>query len=165
MNRESFRPLFDRLIPLAARWVEVWEEHILRAGVPLTDEEHAAARKLGVRDPARVRLFCLAAVPQPVDRGLKATAAAIRFLTPATRGLALRYGIFVRRDCWRDRSLITHELMHTAQYERLGGIEPFLRQYLWECLINGYLQAPLEQEAILTTASLSAENAALESVA
>jgi hypothetical protein len=44
--------------------------------------------------------------------------------------------------------------VHTAQYERLGGIEPFLRQYLRECLTIGYPEAPLEQEAIATIASL-----------
>ena len=40
-----------------------------------------------------------------------------------------------------------HELAHTAQYERLGGILPFLREYLFECLTSGYSEAPMEQEA------------------
>ena len=79
---------------------------------------------------------------------LKAAAAAIQFLTPATRGLTLQYGIFIRSDCWRDRSLVAHELVHTAQYERLGGILPFLRQYLLECVTIGYPEMPMEQEAI-----------------
>jgi hypothetical protein len=34
------------------------------------------------------------------------------------------------------------------QYERFGGVLPFLRQYLTECLTVGYPEAPLEQEAI-----------------
>ncbi len=78
----------------------------------------------------------------------------VQFLTPATRGLALRYGIFVRADCWRERGLIAHELAHTAQYEQLGGIEPFLRQYLGECLSIGYPAAPMEQEAIAAAGRL-----------
>jgi hypothetical protein len=85
---------------------------------------------------------------------LKTAAAAIQFLTPATRGLALRYGIFVRSDCWGERALVAHELAHTAQYERLGGIRPFLRQYLMECLTIGYPAAPLEQEAIVAASRL-----------
>lgn len=160
MNRKTFRPLFDRSIPWAARWAIALEKRILRDGVPLTDEEQAFARTLGVRHPERVRLLRFEHVPRPFDLRLQATIAALRILTPATRGLALRYGLLVRRDCWRDRSLIIHELVHTAQYERLGGVEPFLRQYLGECLMMGYLKAPLEQEAIFATTRLSVEIAA-----
>ncbi len=148
MNREIIVAQFDRLLPLAARWAEALESRILREGVPLLPEELADAKALGVGEPERVRLLCLASVPTPDDLTLRAAAAAVQFLTPATRGLALRYGIFVRQDCWRDRRLVAHELVHTAQYERLGGIEPFLRQYLFECLTIGYPAAPMEQEAI-----------------
>jgi hypothetical protein len=93
-------------------------------------------------------------VPAPTDLALKAAAAAIQFLTPATRGLTLGYGIFIRSDCWGDRQLVAHELVHTMQYERLGGVEPFLRQYLFECLTIGYPAAPMEQEAIAAAQSL-----------
>lgn len=148
MNREIIVAQFDRLLPLAARWAEALESRILREGIPLVREELADAKALGVGEPERVRLLCLASVPTPDDLTLRAAAAAVQFLTPATRGLALRYGIFVRQDCWRDRRLVAHELVHTAQYERLGGIEPFLRQYLFECLTIGYPAAPMEQEAI-----------------
>ena len=54
----------------------------------------------------------------------------------------------MRSDCWRVRALIAHELVHVMQYERFGGILPFLRQYLSECLTIGYPEALLEQEAI-----------------
>ena len=154
MNRETLLAQFDRLIPLAAHWAEALELRILREGVPLSETEMADARALGVRQPERVRLLCLASVPMPDDLTLKAAAAAVQFLTPATRGLALRHGIFVRRDCWRERALIAHELAHTAQYERLGGIEPFLRRYLQECLTIGYPAAPMEQEAIAAASGL-----------
>jgi hypothetical protein len=60
----------------------------------------------------------------------------------------LRYGIFIRSDCRGNRALVVHELAHTAQYERLGGFEPFLRQYLFECLTIGYPEAPIEQDAV-----------------
>jgi hypothetical protein len=63
--------------------------------------------------------------------------------------MALRYGIFIRSDCWQMRRLIAHECVHTAQYERLGGIGQFLGCYLRECLEVGYPSGPLEQEAFL----------------
>jgi hypothetical protein len=148
MDRKTLIAQFDKLLPLAARWAEALEKRILREGVPLSLEEMRDAETVGVRRPERVRLLCLARIPRPDDLTLRSAAAAVQFLTPATRGLALRYGIFVRHDCWRERALIAHELVHTAQYERLGGIEPFLRQYLYECLTIGYPAAPMEQEAI-----------------
>jgi len=44
--------------------------------------------------------------------------------------------------------LVVHELAHTWQYERLGGLRPFLKQYLYECLVApGYPFGHLEQEA------------------
>jgi hypothetical protein len=82
---------------------------------------------------------------------LRAAAQATQLISPGTGGLTLRYGIFIRDDCWGDRRLVFHELVHTLQYERLGGFEPFLRQYLHECLTIGYPAAPMEQEAVTAT--------------
>jgi hypothetical protein len=42
------------------------------------------------------------------------------------------------------------------QYERLGGLQQFLQQYLHECITIGYPAAPMEQEAVTTTAKLCA---------
>ena len=154
MNRQSPLTQFEKLLPLAAKWAAAVEKRILREGVPLSEQGLADARALGVREPERVRLLALPCVPTPTDLTLKTAVAAIQFLTPATRGLALRYGIFVRSDCWGERRLIAHELVHTAQYERLGGIRPFLRQYLTECLTLGYPAGPMEQEAIAMAGNL-----------
>jgi len=145
---------FEKLLPLAAKWAAAVEKRILREGVPLSEQGLADARSLGVCEPERVRLLALDSVPTPTDLTLRTAVAAIQFLTPATRGLALRYGIFVRSDCWGERRLIAHELVHTAQYERLGGIRPFLRQYLTECLTVGYPAGSMEQEAIATASGL-----------
>ena len=124
MDRATIVAQFDRLLPLAANWVRKQETRMLRIGVPLSEQEMNDARAIGVAEPERVRLLQLDCVPFPTDPMLKAAAVAIQFLTPATRGLTLRYGIFVRSDCWRDRALIAHELVHVMQYERLGGILP-----------------------------------------
>jgi len=149
MNRQRLLAHFETLLPLAVKWADAVEKRILREGVPLSEQELADAQAIGVRAPERVRLLALARVPAPRNLTLRTAAAAIQFLTPATRGLALRYGIFVRSDCWGDRALVAHELAHTAQYERLGGIRPFLSRYLRECLTIGYPAAPMEQEAIV----------------
>jgi hypothetical protein len=160
MTRQLLLSQFEKLLPLAAKWAAAVEKRILREGVALSEQGLADARALGVREPERVRLLALACAPAPTDLTLKTAAAAIQFLTPATRGLALRYGIFVRNDCWDERQLIAHELVHTAQYERLGGIRPFLRQYLAECLTVGYPAGPMEQEAIAMVSRLDSRDLA-----
>jgi hypothetical protein len=160
MTKTAIIAQFDRLLPLAANWVRKQEGRMLRIGAPLSDQEMNDARAIGVAEPERVRLLQLDCVPFPTDPMLRAAALAIQFLTPATRGLALRYGIFVRSDGWRDRALIAHELVHVMQYERFGGILPFLRQYLSECVAIGYPDGPLEQEAIRVVAALVSSTAA-----
>src|SRR5205814_10549638 len=138
MNEESVLSQFETLLPLAAAWATEQEQKIVRAGVPLSEKEVSDARAVGLQSPDRVRLLQVETIPRPSQPELKAACDAIDFLTPATRGLTLGYGIFVRSDCWRDRPLIVHELAHVAQYERLGGIIPFLRRYPFECLTVGY---------------------------
>jgi len=62
----------------------------------------------------------------------------------APGGMALGRGIYLLP---RQMASLRHELVHVAQYERLGGIRPFMKRYLAECLMEGYLSAPLEVEA------------------
>ena len=157
MNSESLLAQFETLLPLAATWATAQEQEILRDGVALSEKEIGDACAIGVQKPDRVRLLQVETIPRPSQPQLKAACDAIDFLTPATRGLTLGYGIFIRSDCWRDRLLVVHELAHVAQYERLGGILPFLRKYLFECLTMGYAAAPLELEAIAVAARVRPE--------
>ena len=93
-------------------------------------------------------------VPLPSNRFTRAVARLTGSLSTAPIGLAAGRGIYVRAGHERSRPLLAHELVHTAQYSRLGGIRPFLRQYLEECLLHGYIGAPLEIEAIERAAGL-----------
>jgi hypothetical protein len=147
MDREARGQRLDELLPLAAQWATEQQQRVLCEGVPLSERELADAKAIGVRNPERVRLLRVVSIPVPTDPLLRAAAASMNFLTAAPRGLALDHGIFVRSDCWRDRELIAHELAHTAQYQRLGGILPFLQTYIFQCAAVGYPNAPLELEA------------------
>lgn len=146
-DRQSLLAEFETLLPLAAEWVAEEEARALREGVPLSAAELADAKTIGVREPERIRLLRVEAIPMPTHSQLRAAAEAIHFLSPETRAVTFQYGILFRWDCWRPRWLVVHELAHTVQYERLGGILPFLQQYLQECLTIGYANAPLELEA------------------
>lgn len=148
MDGQELTSQFTKLLPLAADWAAEQEQRILREGVPLSEQEIADAKAAGVREPERVRLLPVESIPSPEHPVLKAVCNATNLVPKAPRGLTLRYGIFIRSDCRQDRHVIAHELAHTAQYERLGGILPFLKKYLLECATAGYAGAPLEREAL-----------------
>jgi hypothetical protein len=142
---------FDMLLPLACEWAASQEQRILTTGEALSDTMLGTARLVGVAAPERVRLLYVPEIPIPDDPTLRAAVEETKFLSPLIRGLTLRYGIFIRSDCRSDVTMVIHELGHTAQYERLGGFEPFLRRYVFECLTIGYPETPMEQEVIALT--------------
>ena len=154
MDRQTTLEKLEELLPIAAEWAAAQERRVLCEGVALSQSELADATSIGVRNPERVRLLRVEAIPVPVHPMLKAAAASINFLTFSPSGLALEYGIFIRGDRWRERELIAHALVHTAQYQRLGGIMPFLQSYISQCASFGYRNAPLELEAVATAARI-----------
>jgi hypothetical protein len=133
---------------MASVWAVEQERYILANGVRLTAPQLSDAKLAGVAHPTRVRLLRVEQVPAPDHPVLRAAAESMKLITPATPGLALRYGIFVRSACWGQRRVLVRELAHTAQYERLGSIPAFLECYLYECLVIGFPSAPMEQEAV-----------------
>jgi hypothetical protein len=145
---------FEILLPLACEWAAAQELCILSGGQPLSSPQLADARLVGVAELHRVRLLYVPQIPTPEHPALRAAAEATQLISPLTTGLTLRYGIFIRSDCRFHRGTVVHELAHTAQYERFGGIEPFLRSYLWECITLGYPKAPMEQEVISLTSQI-----------
>jgi hypothetical protein len=150
------RKEFKVLLPLACAWAVEQESIILRDGVALSPAQATDAGRIDLAHPEKVRLLKVARIPIPENPALRDAASAIQLISPRTEGLALRYGIFIRADYWGDRRLVFHELVHTLQYERLGGFQEFLRQYLFECITVGYPAAPMEREALSTTARLCA---------
>ncbi len=103
---------------------------------------------MGVRYPKKIRILEVESIPMPKMPLLNLAARLTGLTSESTAGMALRYGIYVRREYSGNLHLIAHECVHTGQYERKGGFSPFLRQYLAECLEVGYLNSPLECEAI-----------------
>ncbi|MEW5894461.1 MAG: hypothetical protein AB1650_01700 [Candidatus Omnitrophota bacterium] len=139
---------FEVLLPLACAWAEEQERMILDSGMALNEFQMEDARRIGVVNPEHIRLMRVSCIPSPTHPLLASAAAATGLVSAKTAGLTVRYGIFIRSDCWGNRSLVAHECAHTMQYERLGGFEAFLRPYLLECITPpGYPYGPLEQEA------------------
>src|SRR5207253_7757731 len=90
---------FEMLLPLACKWAAAQEQRILATGEALSDAMLSDACLVGVADPERVRLLCVPEIPVPDDPALRAAVEETQFLSPLTRGLTLRYGIFIRADC------------------------------------------------------------------
>jgi hypothetical protein len=142
--RENFR----WYLPMASAWVLEQERFILKNGLPLSTAQLSDAKLAGVVHPERVRLLRVEQIPLPDHPELRAMAEAMKLTSPPIPGLALRYGILIRSDFWGQRQQLVHELAHTAQYERLGGVRAFLECYLYECIAIGFTASPMEQEAI-----------------
>jgi hypothetical protein len=124
------------------------EALILKTGIALSIQQLTDAKRIGIENPARVRLLRVGAIPMPSDPILLAAAKATNLISPRTGGITFSHGIMIRHDCWNDRHLIAHELAHTRQYERFGGFAEFLLPYLTECITPpGYPYGPLEKEA------------------
>ena len=133
--------------PVAAIWLRLHEEVILLEGRSLTGDEIQLAGRLGVIDPESVRIRVVEEIRLPVP-GFIAHAArrfGIPLVTPAA--MSLNLGIYLDESAAKSREILAHELTHTVQYQRLGGILPFLRQYIRECLEYGYQHSPMEIEA------------------
>lgn len=139
---------FEFLLPRVCTYVENHEQIILDQGVPLEPDHKIDAWEIGVSDIEKVRLMKVGSIPLPDDPLLKKAVKLTGLVSSHTAGITFRYGIYIRADRWNERRLVVHELTHTMQYERMGGIESFLREYLHECLTLGYPNGPLEKEAI-----------------
>ncbi|MDM8515177.1 hypothetical protein QUF76_03170 [Desulfobacterales bacterium HSG16] len=139
--------LFESIFPLVCGWAKEQEEYILARGRQLTSEQAEDAELAGVLHPDRIRILVVQQIPMPEDPMIREIGEKVDLVTTRTSGMTLGYGIYIRSGGQFLRDLIVHEFTHTAQYERLGGIDLFLRQYLTECLKFGYNNSPLELEA------------------
>ena len=139
------------ILPPAIAWVEKQELIILERGTPLTESELADARRAGVKHPEKVRILRSETLPQLEHEDLKFVAKWMGLFTSRSAGLTLGYAIVLTHGFWENRHILVHEFVHVGQYERMGGVKPFLSVYLRECIDPGYPFGRLEQEAILIT--------------
>jgi hypothetical protein len=121
---------FEHLLRLACQWAQAQERLILATGTSLGPQHMADARRVGIRDCERVKVLVVDRIPLPENKDLADAARRTQTITDASRGVAIGHGIIIRADCWGDRELLLHQLVHVAQYERSGGIEQWVGQYL-----------------------------------
>lgn len=147
MKRFLFRVTAFLLALPAALWSRHHERRILRLGTPLDETGLMDAARIGVAGAGQVRILHVERVPNPFRILMAPLARRTGLCISEAAGLTLRHGIFVTAPHRGDRPLIAHELVHTRQYQQLGGHLAFLTEYIHQCLLHGYHNAPLEQEA------------------
>ncbi|MEM0970937.1 MAG: hypothetical protein AAGJ31_16405, partial [Verrucomicrobiota bacterium] len=120
------------VMPRLVQWAEVRQEEVLQIGDALTGEELDLAWKAGVKEPERIRIQVEETIPMPRSWGLRTLAnwSSMGF-EPA--GLSLGYAVMVRAREGRTSRLVTHEFVHTAQYEEMGTMSEYLGRYIEEC--------------------------------
>lgn len=146
MTRKILRLFLPYLLPKAIAWINGMEAQCLTCGRWLSPDQKLMARTVGVKDINRVRLLVVKNIPLPISWWLRVSGTLTRLFSRELAALTAGYGIWVRSDSISDE-LIMHELVHVAQYERLGGIDKFLERYLDELIEHGYADMPLEVEA------------------
>ena len=137
---------FEYSVELMVLWMRQWEIFVLEHGVALDAKEIEWARCAGVVSPEKVRVLVVPNVPLPAQEILQTILVRSNLLNPAAYGLAVGYGVFLKYDAFPRQYFLAHELVHTAQQERMG-TTPAVRQYLRELLDAGYFASSLEQEA------------------
>jgi hypothetical protein len=135
------------LRPLACAWAEQQEAEVLKFGAQLNETQVDLAKRAGIREIDRVRALAVPSMPLPQEEPLRSAAERINLLSRTCRGIAIGYGIMLRADSWADQELLAHQLVHVAQYEREGGVAPFLTKYFEERLSGFGTAGSLELEA------------------
>jgi hypothetical protein len=121
---------FEHLVPLAYQWAKTQEEFVLTHGTSLNPQHLADARLAGVQDCERIRMLVVDRMPLPESGELAEAARRARIITEDTRCVGFGHAVIMRADAWGDRELLVHNLVHIAQCERSGGLEPWIRKYL-----------------------------------
>lgn len=131
-----------KILDYLTGWVARHQRHILSKGERLTLEQKKALSDVGIVDLDKIRVCYVDQVPLPSqDRIGKA-------FGDDALALCLNHGIYIRKDAKDVVALLRHEVTHTFQYYRYGGIRNFLAEYIRQFKQHGYDRMPLEREAV-----------------
>ena len=134
------------LTPRAIAWAEQRASEVAASGDPLSSQDLAIARQVGVLKPEKIRVAVVARLPLPTDPMLRQAALQTGLLGPNMIGLTLGYAIYICNGHNSTR-LLSHECRHVHQYEQAGSIAAYLPSYLQQVVQFGYGAAPYEVDA------------------
>lgn len=133
---------------IASPWSWYHQEIIRRRGRRLTPRELDICERIGVRHAESVRIMEVAHIPNPLRKYSHCfSGRVVGMLVSDVSGITLGQGIYVRNIHAGSDSLVAHELVHVRQYQEAGSVWRFMREYVRQCLAEGYFHAPLEVQA------------------
>ncbi len=123
-----FIKLFTLVMTL---WMVSSNPYILGNGLPLNDFGIRIAQEVGVKYPEKVRVLVTERIS--ADKNIA--------------GMTFGYAIQIKEEYKNELEVYIHELIHVRQYEQMGGIYNFTKEYAAELDKYGYEKAPIEVEA------------------
>ena|ERR1035437_884011 len=135
------------ILPFVVKWAKDHEKRILREGKPLREREREDALSVGVKEVDKVKILEVEEIPLPENPIVRMAMERTGFTGIDFVGISFNKGIYIKKGERYRRSLMVHELCHTAQAERLGGTEEFIKEYAKEVVETGYHNCSLEVEA------------------
>lgn len=146
--------LFNQTINNIIKWARQWEKTIEIDGIGLNQEQLNLAARLGIKHPEKIKILNKSIIPLPPESIVVLAAKKQGLKLDEVAGITFGYGIILIKNRADDFKLLTHEMVHVLQYERLG-FENFLYQYVKECTTMGYNSSSLEKEAIELTEKIN----------
>ena len=135
------------LIPDAITWAEAISWNAQKNGVALNPRWVQLAEAVGVQQPDKIRIYAVQEIPRPGNVELAKKAAQVGLLGPTIRGLTLGYSVIVLGVHQNNPRVLAHEFRHVYQYEQVGSLEGFLREYLQQIITVGYWNSAMECDA------------------
>ena len=134
------------LFPSALKWYKETEISLYTKGRSLTEKEVKVAYELGVKNPHDVRVIVLNIFPMPTDKRLLKKAKGYGLGSKFEGGRTMGNLIILKPRYKDDSVVLTHELVHVAQKDRMGR-EGLLKRYILELEVLGYSRSDIEHEA------------------
>jgi hypothetical protein len=136
----------DRAYPNVLAWHQQSEVGLLAQGRVLTDRESAAAKRMGVLSPEKIRVVVTKSFPMPQDEAVRAEVSNLGW-SNSERGRTMGYAVLLKSESTNGIEALAHEFVHVAQAERMGR-SVFVRRWMVEMKMVGARRAPLEVVAI-----------------
>ncbi len=136
----------DRAYPNVLAWHQQSEVGLLAQGRVLTAKESAAAKRMGVLSPEKIRVVVARSFPMPQDDTVRTEVSNLGW-SNSERGRAMGYAVLLKTESANDTEALAHEFVHVAQAERMGR-SLFVRRWMVEMKTVGARRAPLEMVAL-----------------
>ncbi len=156
INVEVLKRIVPTVAPAITAWAEGMERLAMEQGIALDPLQWRDALRAGVKRPEKVRIMNVDELPRP-NQELTLLAGEIGILNKTTEGLTFGYGIFLKANLPDAKRRLIHQLVHCTQFERLGEMRVFMREYIQCCLDFGYAKSPYELEAEARTLEILAD--------